>query len=166
MRGWARAFFAAIVFCIPVAVLQISFAPAQNGPQQSGGGAPVEGVPVNRSTLNQSVKITTGLTYQSVLASNLIVSANGTITQRAALIIQNNNATDNCYLIIGTSVVTPGTTTTTTSVTIAGASLTALQASITLLAGGSYQRYWPYVPSDTIYATCATSGDSLYIDVE
>lgn len=126
---------------------------------------PVQGIPENRTTLNQSVKITAGLTYQNVLPTNIATNANGTPEVRNALTIQNNNASDSCYLIIGTVAVTPGTTTTSSNLAIAGATITAQQASILLQAGGSYQRYWPYVPSDAIYGTCATTGDSLYIDV-
>jgi hypothetical protein len=106
------------------------------------GATPFSGQVVNRSTKNVSVVITTGGTFQTVLTSIL-----GTETQRQALTIENNNATDNCNLYIGTGSATAGT-------------------SILLLPGGSYTRYWPYVPSDAFQATCATSSDTLYIDVQ
>jgi hypothetical protein len=35
-----------------------------------------------------------------------------------------------------------------------------------LVAGGSYTRYYPYVPSDEIEGTCATTSDTLYIDFQ
>lgn len=98
------------------------------------------GAPVNRSTLNSSVVIATGNAFQTVLASNF-----NTFTQRQALTIQNNNAADSCWLYIGSGTPTKAT-------------------SILLLAGGSYQRYWPFVPSDAIQATCASTSDTLYVD--
>lgn len=110
----------------------------------------VSGAPVNRSTVNGSVVIATGNTFQQVLASNF-----NTTTQRQALTIENNNATDNCWISFGT---------------IAGVTITAANAakasSILLLPGGSYTRYWPFVPSDAIQATCASSADTLYVDVQ
>jgi hypothetical protein len=103
---------------------------------------PMSGVVVNRSTLNVSAVITTGGTFQTILTSIL-----GTTTQRKALTIENNNTTDNCYLFIGAGSAAAGT-------------------SILLLPGGSYTRYWPYVPSDVFQATCANNSDTLYIDVQ
>jgi len=100
----------------------------------------VSGTPLNRSTVNTPVTITTGNTFQTILTSSL-----GTSTQRQALTIENNNASDNCWLFIGSG--------------------TASKAmSILLLPGGSYTRYWPYVPSDALQATCASNSDTLYVD--
>lgn len=111
--------------------------------QQTSPGVAVSGVPVNRSTVNGSVTITTGNTFQSVLSSNL-----GTATPRQSLTIQNNNASDSCWLFIGaTALATEGT-------------------SILLTAGASYTRYFPYIPSDNIAATCASSSDTLYVDTQ
>src|SRR6202035_1060263 len=102
-------------------------AQAQNGNTQ---GAPVTGVPINRSTVNGSVAITTGNTFQTILSSNL-----GTTTQRQALTIQNNNkTTDNCWIFLGSGTATKAT-------------------SILLTPGLPYQRYFPFVPSDAIQAT-------------
>ena len=98
----------------------------------------VQGVPIQRSTVNASATITTGNTFQTVLAA--------TIT-RKALTIENNNATDSCWLFIGSGSAAKGT-------------------SILLLAGGSYVRYWPYVPNDALQATCASNNDTLYIDYQ
>ena len=44
--------------------------------------------------------------------------------------------------------------------------LTAQQAAIVLAAGIPYQRYYPAVPSDAFYVTCATTGDSVYVDTQ
>jgi hypothetical protein len=92
-------------------------------------------------TTNSSAVITAGNSFQTVLAG--ISSAN----QRRSLTIENNNATDSCWLFIGAGSPTKGT-------------------SILLGPGGSYQRYEPYVPSDPIQATCATTNDTLYIDIQ
>jgi PAB1-binding protein PBP1 len=102
----------------------------------------ISGAVVNRSTLNASVVITTGGTFQTVLNS-----IQGTSTQRQALTIENNNTTDSCYLFIGAGSASAG-------------------ISMLLLPGGSYTRYWPYVPSDAFQATCANNSDTLYIDVQ
>lgn len=110
----------------------------------------VSGKPINRSTVNDSVTITTGNTFQQVLPSNF-----GTTVQRQALTLENNNASDSCWIAFGT---------------VSGTAITAANAtkaeSILLLAGGSYTRYWPFVPSDAFVATCATSSDTLYLDVQ
>lgn len=92
-------------------------------------------------TTNGSVTITTGGTFQTVLPAVTLTS------QRRSLTIENNNATDSCWLFIGAGSATKGT-------------------SILLLPGGSYTRYYPYVPSDAIQATCATTSDSVYVDTQ
>lgn len=93
------------------------------------------------ATTNSSAVIATGNTFQSVLAALGAPPA-----QRRSLTIENNNATDSCWIFIGaTGSAAKGT-------------------SILLLPGGSYTRYYPYVPSDNIAATCATTSDTLYVD--
>lgn len=104
------------------------------------------------------ITITTGNTFQQALPA-LAATA-----QRRSLTIQNNNASDSCYLLIGGPWVAGDTTS--TSRTINGVSLTAIKGAILLLAGQAYTRYFPYVPSDLILATCATTGDSLYVDTQ
>ena len=107
------------------------------------------------------VLITTGLTYQQILP----VLTNS--TYRHSLTIQNNNAADSCeLLIVGTGNPFLVGDTTTTSRSVNGISMTALQASIVLSAGQSYTRYFPLAPADQILATCATTGDSLYVDTQ
>lgn len=104
------------------------------------------------------VKITAGLTYQSILAVN---------TFRNSLTIQNNNTADSCQIIIvGVGSPWLAGDTTATSRTVNGTSMTAIQASILLLPGTSYTRYYPFVPSDLILGTCTTTGDSLYVDTQ
>lgn len=110
----------------------------------------------NRGTLNYSVKIATGNTFQQIRPSE----------GRWSITIQNNQTTtDNCWIIPnGNGQIVGGTTTLSTNVTINGNTMTAQQASILLTPGLPWQRYFPYVPNDAIYGTCATTGDSLYVD--
>lgn len=100
-----------------------------------------------KKTVNASVAIATGNTFQAILAA--VSGAAG----RQSLTIQNNNATDSCWLSFG---IFGGTTITAGNATKG--------RSILLLAGGSYTRYYPFVPSDEIEATCATTADTLYVD--
>lgn len=94
--------------------------------------------PMNLGTVNASAVIATGNTFQSVLAAR---------ANRQSLTIENNNTNgDNCWVYVG-----------------ANASATKGTAML-LLPGGSYQRYFPYVPNDNISATCATTSDTLYVD--
>jgi hypothetical protein len=98
--------------------------------------------PQQRTTVNGSVVIATGNTFQTALAA----PTGG--ARRLSLTIQNNNATDSCWIYIGaTASATKGT-------------------SILLLAGGSYTRYYPYIPADNIAATCASTSDTLYVDTQ
>lgn len=67
-------------------------------------------------------------------------------TARRSLTVQNNNtSTDNCWLFIGAGSATTG-------------------ASVLLAPGQGYTRYFPYVPSDPLQITCATTGDTFYAD--
>jgi|SRR6185312_13049951 len=93
-------------------------------------------------TTNSSVAIATGNTFQTVLTA-----VTGT-NQRRSLTIQNNQTTtDNCWIFIGAGAATKGT-------------------SILLAPGQSYTRYYPYIPSDAIQATCASTADTLYVDIQ
>lgn len=97
--------------------------------------------PSNIPTTNLSVTIATGNTFQQIVAQQT--------SGRKSITIQNNNTSgDNCWIFIGP----------TASATKA--------TSILLGQGGSYQRYYPYVPSDNIAATCTNTSDSLYVDVQ
>lgn len=86
--------------------------------------------------------VTTGNTFQTFLpaASPLQPSS------RRALIIQNNNttATDFCWVFFGTATAAKGT-------------------SYLLAPGQAYERYYPYVPSDAIQATCVSNNNTLFI---
>lgn len=126
---------------------------------------------IQAPTTNFSVSVTTGLTYQLLLAAQTIVEP-PLPSARHSLTIQNNQASgsDVCYIIVANAAlaaqITPGTTTTSSSVTVAGASITAAKASIVLAVGASFTRYFPYVPSDAVYGTCTTTADSIYVDVQ
>jgi len=95
----------------------------------------------NRTTINGSVVIATGNTFQTVRKSD----APWSIT------IENNNTTDNCWIEFG--------------VGVTAANATKANA-ILLLPGGSWARYYPYVPSDEIEGTCASNSDTLYVDTQ
>jgi hypothetical protein len=101
--------------------------------------AAFSGAPVNRGTINSSAVIISGSTFQTVLAAQNAV--------RQELTIANNNATDSCWVFLGSGAATKGT-------------------SILLLAGASYRREWPFVPSDAVQATCASTSDTVYIDTQ
>lgn len=117
-----------------------------------------QAIPVPAATTNLSNTITTGLTYQ-VLKAALVPPA-----QLRSLTIENNNASDSCWIEVSGVVV--ATNTTSTSVTVNGNSITAQKASIQLLPGGSYTRYYPYIPNGPIVGTCTTTSDSIYVDVQ
>jgi hypothetical protein len=93
-------------------------------------------------TVNLSVTITNANVFQSV--PGLTAGA----SSRRSLTIQNNNLTDNCWVFLG-----------------ATASATKPKA-ILLIPGGSYQRYYPYIPNDNVAVTCVTAGDSVYVDTQ
>lgn len=93
--------------------------------------------PTGRTTSNQSATIATGNTFQTILAAG----------NRQSLTIQNNNATNSCWIYLGADTATKA-------------------RSILLLAGGSYTRYWPFIPIDAIQATCASNGDTIYLDIQ
>lgn len=95
--------------------------------------------PAQQPTTNVTVVVAAGNTFQTILAAS---------TSRLNMTIQNNNVNgDNCWLFIGSGSATKAT-------------------SILLGQGGSYQRYFPYLPSDAIQATCTTTSDTLYVDTQ
>lgn len=95
--------------------------------------------PGNKITTNASVVIAAANTFQPILAAN---------AGKASLTIQNNNASDSCWIEIGTALsITEG-------------------HSILLLAGQAYTRYFPYLPADAIQGTCASNSDTMYVDTQ
>jgi len=102
--------------------------------------------PSGKLTYNGSVVIVTGNTFQTIAAAN---------ATRFSLTIENNNVTDSCWITFGKI-----------GATVITAANAAKASSILLVPGGSYTRYWPYTPSDEIEGTCATTADTLYIDVQ
>ena len=101
----------------------------------------IQGTAQNRPTVNISLANMTANVFQSLLPA---VTGN----PRQSLTIENNNTTnDNCWVFIGSG--TPAKT-----------------AAILLIPGGSYTRYFPYVPSDPVQAACASNGDTLYADYQ
>lgn len=101
----------------------------------------VKGSASDISTVNSSGAVTTGGTFQQVFPSTI-----GTNKRQSVTIQNNETGTDNCWVYIGPI-----------------ASATEAKA-ILLTPGSSYQRYWPYVPSDQISITCSGNGDLFYAD--
>lgn len=96
----------------------------------------------NLATTNTPVTISNGNAFQTILSA--LTAGN----IRRSITVQNNNTnTDSCWLFIGSGAATKGT-------------------SILLAPGGSYQRYYPYVPSDAFQATCTTTNDTMYLDIQ
>src|SRR5690242_10619671 len=103
------------------------------------GPALAQQAPIGFNTLNGSSTITAGNTFQTILTAN---------SKRRSLTIQNNNTNgDNCWLFIGSGTAAKAT-------------------SILLGQGGSYQRYYPYLPADAIQITCTTTSDTFYLDTQ
>jgi hypothetical protein len=141
---------------IAAALLALAFA---NEPAKAQVGLTI--TPIDAPTINGSVKITTGNTLQSILGAQGFNQALKSVT------FQNNNSTDNCWIVFGSNItITSGTTTLSTNVTVNGVTMTVQQAAILLTPGGSFQRYLPYLPADQIFGTCATTGDSIHIDYQ
>jgi hypothetical protein len=89
---------------------------------------------------NTVVAIATGNKFQQVLASSG--------TERRMLRITNNNTNgDSCWVFVGSSQAFK-------------------EASYAVPPGGEYLRYPPFVPSDTIQATCASSSDTLDVEYQ
>ena len=105
---------------------------------------------------NDSISVTTGLTYQSIaLADN----------NRLMVEIQNNNTnTDNCWINVDGTVAS-GNTTASSVTNSKGVTITAAKASIVLQPGEAYTRYFPHVPLGPIVGTCTTNGDSIYAGI-
>ena len=114
------------------------------------------------STQPGSVAIVTGGTYQTIFSINArtqsatIVNNNNTVTNT------NSGGSDLCWIDVTGCVQTGDTLT--TSRTCNGITLEAAQRSIPLVPGGSYGRYYPYIPLGPTVGTCQTSGDTVYAD--
>ena len=137
------ALFAVGMVYLIIAVVGI--ANAQRGSNTQTPSETVAGLATSRSTVNASGTVATGLTFQQILPS---VVGNAGSARQSVTIQNNNSGTDACYLHIGT-----GTPSTANSILLAAPS-------------GSYQRYWPMVPSDAMQITCTTTGDTFYVDTQ
>jgi hypothetical protein len=115
---------------------QADATPSQNDTVQT-----TSQIPINPSDDNL-VTIATGNTFQQVIGSV------GSAAERRALIIKNNNTNgDTCWLFFGDAKASK-------------------EESVVLASGGSYVRYWPFVSSDALLATCAATSDTLYVEVK
>lgn len=114
---------------------------------------PTGNQPYNAPTKVIRVVIAAGNTFQTVLLA--VADPTGNPLSRHSLTIQNNNTTDSCWLDYG---LLSGTPITAGTATKAGA--------ILLLPGGSYTRYFPYIPSDEIEVTCTTTSDTMRVEIQ
>jgi hypothetical protein len=114
----------------------------QNGtPSQNDTVQTTPQIPISPSDDNL-VTIATANTFQQVIGSN------GSAPERRALIIKNNNTNgDTCWVFFGDAKASK-------------------EGSVILTSGGSYVRYWPFVSSDAMLATCASTSDTLYVEVK
>lgn len=101
-----------------------------------------------QSIVNAPTTINAGtVTGPNVFAN--VLSVVGTATSiRRSLEVMNNNASDKCYLYLGTT---------------ANASTA---TAILLTSGVIYARYYPYVPSDAVNIACASTGDTYYVGTQ
>ena len=136
MRWFLVAFFVWVLSYTPVQAQTSVLLWCNNGQTT---GVKTMPCPGNLPTTNTTTVIATGNTFQTILAAS---------SSRASVLIQNNNTTtDSCWVFVGAGSATKAT-------------------SILLLQGGSYQRYFPFVPSDAIQATCASSSDTMYVETQ
>jgi hypothetical protein len=92
------------------------------------------------ASTNKVVTIGIGNKFQQVLASSG--------TELRMLRISNNNANgDSCWVFVGSSQASK-------------------EGSYEVSPGEEYLRYPPFVPSDAIQATCASSSDTLYVEYQ
>jgi len=135
-----------VVRALAAAALAWSLAGLAGAPAHGQEATSFQGQSQAAGTLNSSAVIATGNTFQTVLPALTSTAYPGTPARRS-LTINNNNATDSCWIFIGSGSASKG-------------------ASILLTAGQTYRRDWPYVPSDAIQATCTTTSDTLYVDTQ
>jgi hypothetical protein len=89
------------------------------------------------------VTIVIGNKFQEVLPEN------NTARDRRALIIENkNNNGDNCWVFVGSGRATKE------------------NSDKVLAPGDQYLEYWPFVPSDEIQVTCASTSDILNVEYQ
>jgi hypothetical protein len=97
--------------------------------------------PINASD-NNLVTIATGNTFQQVIGFN------GTATERQSLMIKNDNSNgDSCWVFFG-------------------GDKASKEKGVMVASGDSYIRYWPFVSSEAIQATCASTSDALYVEIK
>lgn len=94
--------------------------------------------------INPAVAIVTGNTFQALMAAQP-AGVGVSFPPRLGLTVENNNATGNCFMYLGSGTATKG-------------------QSILLLPGAIYTRYFPFVPTDAIQVTCDTAGMTVYAD--
>jgi hypothetical protein len=87
------------------------------------------------------VTIVTGNKFQQILPEN------NTGKDRRALVIDNQNPNrDTCWVFVG------------------GGRASKEESDRVLAPGDEYAEYWPFVPSDAIQVTCASTSDTLSLE--
>ncbi|MGA7787723.1 MAG: hypothetical protein WCA56_06115 [Xanthobacteraceae bacterium] len=95
------------------------------------------------ASIKTLVTIVTGNKFQQILPEN------NTGKDRRGLVIDNKNANgDSCWVFVGTGRASKE------------------QSDKVLAPGDEYVEYWPFVPSDEIQATCASSSDTLNVEYQ
>ena len=87
----------------------------------------------------------------TIVAANkfqpLLTADNAHASERRALTIENRNSNgDSCWVYVGNNPASK-------------------QESEELTAGKSFVRYWPFVPSGGVQATCASNSDTLHVQI-
>ena len=97
--------------------------------------------PESQAPASNLVTIATGNKFQQV-----VPPPNKGDAERRSLTIENSGSNgDDCWVYVG-------------------GDKASKDHSIVLAPGKSYTRYWPFVPSDAIQATCASSSDTLSVE--
>jgi hypothetical protein len=95
------------------------------------------------ASIRVSVSIVAGNKFQQILPEDSTGKA------RRVLVIDNNNTNgDNCWVFVG------------------GSRASKEKSDKVLAPGDEYVKYWPFVPSDEIQATCASSSDTLSVEYQ
>lgn len=105
-------------------------------------------IALSHQALAQSTTLPSVNRSQTIGLANVFQVLIAASSSRKSLTMENNNVNgDNCWIHIGAGNATFGN-------------------SILLFAGGSYERYYPYLPQDQIQGTCTTTGDTIYADTQ
>lgn len=118
-------------------------APAEPSQSVSLAGLSRASAPQPQAPTKDLVTIVTGNKFQQILPEN------STGKDRRALLIENKNTNgDSCWVFVGTGKASKE------------------ESDQVVASGGEYVKYWPFVPSDAIQVTCASSSDALSVEYQ